>query len=126
MTKADLDLESRRFGENHDCAVRAIAAVSGFSYADVRAYLASRGRRKGRGTANYLIAETLNLLEVKRTERPDLKAKGKTVRTLARVIPKTGKFLVNTRGHILAIVDGEVLDWTKGRLHRVESVLEVS
>jgi hypothetical protein len=51
-------------------------------------------------------------------------AGGKTVVTAARVL-RRGKYLVRIRRHVLAIVDGQVHDWTDGRQHRVQQVFEI-
>ena len=36
-----------------------------------------------------------------------------------------GKYLLFVSGHVLAMVDGEVLDWTQGRRHQVKGYLKI-
>jgi hypothetical protein len=33
-----------------------------------------------------------------------------------------GRHLVYVKDHVLALVDGLVMDWTRGRMHRVEHI----
>jgi hypothetical protein len=65
-----------------------------------------------------------------RTSRRAVKGSGidyqsATVVALQRELT-TGTYLVNTDGHVLAMVDGEVHDYTDGRRHRIESVWRVT
>ena len=48
-----------------------------------------------------------------------------TVTRLQRELT-SGTYLVNTDGHVLALVDGVVHDYTDGRRHRIESVWRVT
>ena len=38
---------------------------------------------------------------------------------------KSYKYLVRVRGHVLAVRNNEVLDWTEGRRHRIQEVYKV-
>ena len=38
---------------------------------------------------------------------------------------KKGKYLLLTRNHAIAMIDGEVLDWTKGRRNVVKQIIKV-
>lgn len=55
------------------------------------------------------------------------RAYGKTIRTFARNAPKEHKFVVycSNGRHVLPVVNGEVKDWSDGRLHRIYRVYRV-
>lgn len=106
--------------ETKDCAVKAVTAVTGVHYMDVHSLMAACGRRHRKGTPNHITRAVLDRLGFVTEE---VKAWSKTVRTLGREFKgRSGTYLVWTSRHILAIKDGEVLDWTNGRLHRVLKV----
>lgn len=125
--KADWDRmceHSKLLKEANDCTVKAITAVTGVHYVDVHALLAKHGRPHRRGAQKHTQYRTLKDLGF---VYRNVKLKDcKTVRTLGRRFRGVkGTFLAWTRGHVLAIVDGEVLDWTNGRLHRIINIVEV-
>jgi hypothetical protein len=49
----------------------------------------------------------------------------KTVITAERKLDWRKTYLLCTRGHVLAMHKGQVLDWTEGRSHRVTDIWEV-
>ena len=123
QTYKDMYLLSKEYGERMDCAVRAVAVATGVHYIDVQALMTSYGRTPGRRTPR---AATNNTLAHLGFDKKFVPFRGKTVCTLEREFKRRkGTFLVSTRGHILAIKDGVVQDWAKGRKHRVLSVCEV-
>ena len=114
---------SKLLKETKDCAVKAVTIVTGVHYVDVHSLMASYGRKPRKGTFNGITRNVLKHLGFK-TEK--VECRSKTVRTLQREFKyRPGTYLVWTSGHILAIKDGEVLDWTNGRLHRIISVERV-
>lgn len=118
-----LKRESDKFGETNDCAVRAVAAVTNTPYDLTWKAFMHLGRKSRKGTPFHITLRVLKSLGV----LAELKPKpAKTVRTLKRVLPKKGRFLVRTAGHILPCVNGEVIDWTDGRLNRVKEFWEIS
>lgn len=109
--------------ETNDCTVKAISAVTGVHYVDVHAMLAKHGRPHRKGAKKHTQYNALRDLGF---VLEDVKVRSKTIRTLGREFKyRPGNYLVWTRGHVLAIKDGEVLDWTNGRLHRVIKVVRV-
>lgn len=110
--------------ETKDCAVKAVTAVTGVHYIDVHGLMEANGRRHRHGTPNAITRAVLDKLGFATHE---IKVWSKTVRSLGREFRNIpGTYLVWTRGHILAIKDGEVLDWTNGRLHRILKVERVT
>lgn len=124
-----LQEESRKFGEKNDCTVKAFAIVTGMTYEDSRREMARVGRRTRKALAtnnalfnhNMIRALKLNGFDVKQVQ-----CKSKTVKTLQRNIKSNGRFLVFVRGHVLAIKNKQVEDWTKSRCHRIKSVWRVT
>ena len=55
-----------------------------------------------------------------------VKIPGKTMRTLEQNLPKEGRYLVRTRDHVAAAIDGRFYDEYRGSLLRVTDVYEVT
>jgi len=124
MDYKELAAAAKEMGENKDCAVRALTAVSDTSYRKVHGLCEFLGRKRGKGTSYTVIWAVATALGLKVMETARFTAK--TVTTLEKQLPKKGKFLISTRGHILAAVDGKIIDWTQGRRHRVLTVWEIN
>lgn len=119
---------SMRHKENNDCTVKAYAIVTGCSYEDAHWEMMKVGRRNRKGLLSDYPDYNNKMIEALRrkgftVER--VKCNSKTVRTLGRNIKSNGRFLVFVRGHVLAIKDKQVMDWTNGRCHRIKSVWRV-
>jgi hypothetical protein len=124
-----LEKASNEMQEDRDCAVKAIAVVGGLTYEDAHVLLELHGRKPKDGTPRIITEQALKFLDLKAEDCTKMfrDLGGKTVRTLGRVMKGIkGKFLVFTASHVLAVKDGEVHDWTKGRLHRVQNVKRIS
>jgi hypothetical protein len=111
--------------ETNDCAVRAVTIVTGLSYQFVLGAYKYAGRKHRRGvkpwvTEQVLLAFGYILEEVKVTAKT-----GKTVRTIARHLPRRGTYLVGTKGHVFCYKNGKVHDWSEGRLFRVRTLFKV-
>ena len=125
-------------GDSNCCGVIALAVVTGVDPVVAQAALAKAGRARHSGTYQYQLYAGCKSLgfecevivnpggrndEGKRVT--GWKA-SRTIRTLQRVIPKRGAFLVHTAGHVLAIKDGNVCDWTADRLMRIKKIVKVT
>lgn len=115
--------DSVALGEKNDCAVRAVTALSNLPYNYVNALFRRNGRRRGRGTPWPIIWKSIKNLNLTCEETKIFTAK--TVTSLEKQLPKKGRFLVHVSGHVLAAVNGKVVDWTSGRRHRIKRVWEV-
>ena len=115
-------------GDTNFCVPMALSLVSGKPFNDVNNILLTEGiRRKRSGvsrTAYMSRLETHFGITAVNVTSQVRAAGGKTIRTVARVLPK-GRFLVGVRGHVVAVINGEVCDWTDNRMHRVLEVFEV-
>lgn len=127
--------------ETNDCAVRAVAAATNTEYAVVHRMMAENGRRSRRGTEWDVMWETLTQLgfkaELRRPEEFISQYPGAHARVLRSVtthhpdrfpaVWRDGKsYIMNTRAHVLAIVDGVNHDWTRGRAKRAIRIWEIT
>lgn len=116
--------KSRR--ETKDCTVKAVAAATGCSYSDAHAAMAKTGRkpRKGSHCSNMVTACKSLGFTMERLQRSEYRAK--TMRTAPRDARfQHGEYIMATSGHVAAVVDGDVIDWTTGRLHRIQAAYQV-
>ncbi len=125
MNLEDLHLEDRLgMDEAKDCAVRALSIVSGETYRSVHEVFARAGRRPRKGAPAWMTWDVLYKMGLERNLVTH-KFQAKTVVTLARELPSKGWFLIQVRNHILAAIDGKIIDWTADRRHRILAVYEV-
>ena len=116
---------SRELNETNDCAVKAVALVTGASYIEAHAALKSIGRKNRQGTFFDDTKTALKMLGKQHFNATN-QFKSRTVRTLERELAKyKGTFLIRVRRHVLACVDGKIIDWTAGRQFRVKEVYVV-
>lgn len=111
--------------EDKDCAVRAVTIATGRSYQFVLGAYKCAGRNDRQGvrawmTKHVLLALGYTLEDVRVTAKT-----GKTVRTIARLLPRRGTYLIGTKGHVFCYKNGKVHDWSKGRLLRVLAISKV-
>lgn len=120
-------LISDSMNETNDCGVRATALTCGVPYERAYEALAKAGRRFRAGVVIPQVSKAVKSLgcTLGRRERP-VQASGSlyTAKTISKAYPR-GRFLVYTRNHVFALVNGKVLDWARGTRARVLSVQEV-
>lgn len=119
---------SDRMGEHKDCAVIAVALTCKVSYEKAHAALKACGRRDRSGTPFNVTEAAVRKLGYKINRYKRMRQAGGS-----RYTPKTiggrlrkGRYLCRVRGHIFAVVDGQVMDWTAGRNHRIEHFYRVT
>ena len=122
---SSIERDSMGMGERKDCAVRAVTAVSNLPYEYVHKVFAECGRKPKRGTPFHVTTKVLKKLNIW-TDWMKPPVGAKTICSLKKKLPKKGRFLVRVRGHILAAVDGNIVDWTEGRRHRIKEFYQVS
>jgi hypothetical protein len=135
-----LNEESHSMGETNDCGVKAVALVANVSYNTAHAALAARGRKNGKGTMTADIhraliidfnvkIEQVNAREIIATYPMPHCEKATCLTThhprrFAKAWPK-GKFLLYTKRHVAAVIDGELHDWTVNTAKRVTHIYKV-
>lgn len=122
----ELKAASDKMRETKDCAVMAVAVAGDLTYEDAHCLMELCGRKPRTGTHYWSTCKALKFLDIKTEDCTELfKMMGaKTVRTLGRVMRgrKGVSYLVRTSHHIFTVKDGEICDWTEGRLHRIQTV----
>lgn len=120
---------SKGAGENRDCAVVATALVCRVPYGVAHTALERQGRRRGRGT-NFMDitkpgVESLGfqIEELKRNLQPN--GSRWTPKTIGKRLAK-GYWLCRVKGHVFAVVNGRVLDWTEGSHKRILHIYRVT
>ena len=116
--------DARGLNETNDCTVRALVATTGRTYEDCHRALKQHGRRNRRGAYRHQWEKAANdlgfiLVDVTRNNP------GRTIKTATRYFPRGRKFIMQVRGHVAGFNGVEVLDWAKGRQHRIRQIFEV-
>lgn len=116
---------SKAHNEKNDCAVKAVTVISNMPYNYVHKRFCEHGRRSRHGTPKSITNSVLASLQMWR-EDVTKQFPARTVRSLEGMLPEEGRFLIHTAGHILGAKNGEIIDWTKGRLHRIIKIERVT
>lgn len=121
MSFESLEGLSNKYGESNDCVVKALSLVTGQSYERSHNHCRLNGRYSHKGTNGRLMLKKAGVKLVQIIHRPLIH--GKTVMNLRGLDP-TKKYVVFTAGHVLAVIGGQVKDWTEGRQHRIKFIYE--
>lgn len=115
---------SRAHNENNDCTVKALTAATGLPYDDCHKALAKQGRKPRKGchfhTVGKRAAADLGFL-METMDWRDYDAKTMISAERDRKLAK-GRYVLQVRRHVAALVDGKVIDWSQGRRHRINDV----
>jgi hypothetical protein len=123
-----MSAKADKHGETNDCTVRALTAATGLDYDICHAQLAKQGRKNRKGCHWFIegpkAAKALGF-EMRKMDRNEYRAK--TMITAERDSSlSSGRYCVLVRGHVAAMVDGKVIDWSQGRRHRIAAIYAVS
>lgn len=95
-------IESGFTNEKNDCTVRAYAIMRNIPYIQAHGIFYLAGRRPKRGTnVHYAIYNK----EFVRLNRPNM-----TVKRFIEFYASTGRWIIQIRGHVFAVVDGCIQD----------------
>ena len=117
--------------ESRDCTVRAVAAALSIPYSNAHDAAREAGRRMRRGFWSERILKAMNIEFTETRMYDDKKAKGGSCTsgypTLAQVMPllKSGRYILDTRNHSFAVVDGVVHDGRPRPTQRIHTIFEV-
>lgn len=135
-----LTKEQQLYREDNDCTVKALALTTGISYAEAHKLLASLGRVNGKGFSSFLTREAVahtgkRIRQVKVIEEIVHQYPGKHKNKLRATTHQPARFpgawkngktyMAFTKGHVLAIVDGVVHDWTSEKSFYILNMWEV-
>jgi len=125
--RTQLDYASLSANERQDCAVKAVAIVTGSDYKTAWDMLDLAGREARRGTYIHTTMRALDSMGYKHVSSLPRQPNGSqyTLKTICKAYPK-GKYLVSVRGHIAAMIDGVVIDWAADTRCRVISIRRVT
>tara|TARA_R110000822_G_scaffold110654_4_gene240923 strand:- start:5196 stop:5810 length:615 start_codon:yes stop_codon:yes gene_type:complete len=115
--------KSKLYGEINDCTVKAAAVVMATTYEDAHNMCMKAGRKFGKGMVTY--QDLIPAIKQRGFRVTEISTSAKTIRTLGRVLPRSGQFLIRVRGHVAGVSDGRVNDWSEGRCHRILNVWRV-
>lgn len=125
---SELNKASDAQHETKDCSVKALAIVASVDYTAAHAALKQQGRKNRKGCSTHQINRAAIALGcvVVQIDKP---AAAKTMKTVGPALLASGQpgaHLIYMRGHVAAVVAGQVADWTRGRRHRVSSIFRIT
>lgn len=114
----------RATGDCNSCTVVAFSVLTGVPFKTAQAMFDAEGRERGKG---FGLFKTIAMIEARGKTVRDVTpfVKAKTIRGLKKEGLR-GNYLIDVRGHVLAMTGGEIHDWTDGRCHRIIRVFKVS
>lgn len=136
---SQLCAESRAFGENKDCSVKAVALAAGVTYAEAHAAMKAQGRKDRKGAYNDQINKAVESFG-KKLVRINLRSKidqypgvHKNLRNVTTFhparFPKAWEdnktYIAYISGHVLTIINGKTVDWTASRAKQIYAMYEV-
>jgi len=135
-----LSLEAAKHNEGNDCTVRALSLACDISYDKAHEIYKSLGRKNRCGAPRFMTFEAItkagknfekiNIKEFILSKYPKCRHSLKTVTTKHPSVYKKiwqdgNNYLMFVRGHVLAIVNGETLDWSETRSLRANCLLKI-
>lgn len=120
---------SKELNERNDCVVKAMAISCDISYDQAHEAHQKVGRKHRRGFVTDNIEDVYENIgaNLELIGEPPKQPSGYsyTPKTIHKLCQQ-GRFICFCRGHIFAVVDGEVLDWTANTKHRITKVYKVT
>ena len=115
---------SQRMCETNDCAVKAIAIACDVPYRVAHKALELQGRKKRGGSALSWIHNAIKGLGF---EINAVDTTAKTITSLPRDRQHNqGYYIALVSGHVAAMVDGQVEDWSEGRRNRIKVLYKIT
>lgn len=118
---------SKATSEHNDCTVKALAAATRRSYSDCHAAMKQNGRRNRCGSHLSVMQKAAKTLGFQMTKQDRDTYSAKTCRSAGRDrrLAAMGSIILATSSHVAAMVDGDIIDWTSNRLHRIVAVYTI-
>ncbi len=118
----------KQLKEKNDCTVIASAITFRMPYKKAHEMCRIAGRTIGDGFYSKHIFALMRIRGFKITPVKNLKQKNGsryTPKTIGKRL-KRGYYMVHVNGHVLAVVNGVVHDWSKGRQHHITSAHKIT
>lgn len=114
-------------GETNCCGPITLAILAGVPFENAQVAFAAGGRCAREKVTDRQIFDAasrlgLQLEEVKKGRLTD----ARTVITLEKLLYPTDRLLVLVTGHVFAVVEGKIEDWTVGRAKRIREIYKVT
>jgi len=135
-----LSIDSAKHNEANDCTVRALSLTCDISYDKAHEIFKNLGRKNRHGVLRYITFQAIkragkNFEEIKIEEfilskYPKSQHFRKTVTPkhpflFKKVWQDGNSYMMFVKGHVLAIVNGEVLDWSENRAFRANCLIKI-
>lgn len=111
------------YNDMNFCTVIALAVCCNVGIGKAYHTMKRAGRKDRKGARFGAIYEGVHALGYREKLVPNVY--GVQVRSITKHLPSKGLFMVHVRGHVLAVRDGVILDWTDGKRHKVLTVSEI-
>jgi hypothetical protein len=123
-----MSVESDKHHETNDCTVRALTASTGLPYDVCHAQLKKQGRKNRKGCHWFIEGpKAAKALGFTMRQLSPTEYRAKTMISAERDSSlNSGNYAVLVRGHVAAMVDGNIVDWSQGRRHRIKAVYAVT
>lgn len=130
---------SHAVNEDNDCSIKALSLLTGIDYHQCRSALTLAGRKPGRGVWMHQIILAAKILGFEMTKQP-LRLHREIInsyperdrvlqhitthhpRRFAKVWAGMPNMMLETNGHVAALIDGKVIDWSVNRALRVRDL----
>jgi len=116
---------ARHYSDRGYCAVIAAAVINDWSFGIAKSKLEARGYRHGCGGVYFHHSLALYAEHGKAAIPVDAGKFGKTLHTVSKNVPKDGRYVFHIRGHIAAVRDGVLEDWSAGLRKSLKPILEI-
>jgi len=111
------------YKDRNFCTVVALAVTCQQAFGKCYHTMKRLGRKDGHGAFGVL--DGVKILGYNATRIDHELVYNRQVKTVTKLLPATGHYMVFVRGHVLAVRNGQVIDWTEGRAHRIMSVWKI-
>jgi len=123
---AELNKVARRFySDKGYCAVIAAAVINDWSFGIAKAKMEARGYRHGCGGVYFHHSLELYAEHGKVAIPVDAGKFGKNLYAVSKNVPKDGRYVFHISGHIAAVRDGVLEDWSAGLRKSLKPILEI-
>ena len=119
-------LKSKELNEQKDCSVISVAIACDIEYMEAHKVLARLGRKAGHGCNLRIMERAIKTLGFQFTRKAIRQANDSkyTPLTIETALPK-GRYICDCAGHVFAVVNGVVQDWSSDNRLHIKSVYKI-